>query len=85
MLGRRNSGFDNQKYLVEFKYYPNKEANKQKVLSMKAANAEELNQIRGYERDILEQFPQYKIVKAVVYIAGNPGCCDSLKHIDNLP
>jgi hypothetical protein len=40
---------------------------------MKEANAGELNQIRGYERDILEQFPQYKIVKAVVYIAGNPG------------
>lgn len=73
MLGRRNSGFDKRKYLVEFKYFSNTEAEKQKLLSIEQARQEELNQICGYEKDILAQFPQYEIIKAVIYIAGNKG------------
>ena len=73
MLGKRGSGFDRKKYLLEFKYFTNKEANRDKVLGMTQPRDEDVARVKGYGKDILAQFPEYEIVEAVVYIAGNKG------------
>lgn len=73
MLGKPGSDFDKQKYLIEFKYFTNTEAEKQKILNMTGPEQAELDQIAGYERDILAQFPGYEITKGIIYIAGNKG------------
>lgn len=73
MTGRRKGGFDNKKYMVEFKYFSNTSADKQKIMSMETPAQEDVSQIKGYADDSLRQFPGYEIVLAVVYIAGNKG------------
>jgi hypothetical protein len=73
MLGKRGSGFDRRKYVLEFKYFPNTEADKQKVLCITSPREEDVIRVKGFGADILARFPEYELVEAVVYIAGNKG------------
>ena len=73
MRGRRNSGFDDRKYMLEFKYFSNTEVDRQKIISMQEVRKKEIQQIQGYAGDSRAQFPGYEVVMAVIYIAGNKG------------
>ncbi|MFH0924253.1 MAG: PD-(D/E)XK nuclease domain-containing protein, partial [bacterium] len=73
MLGKFHTKYKHQKFLVEFKHYSNKEGNKLKILRFKNAQKEDIDQVKGYEQDILKQFPYFKIRSYVIYIVGNKG------------
>ncbi|MFH0924140.1 MAG: AAA family ATPase [bacterium] len=73
MLGKFHTRYRHQKYLVEFKYYSNTEGNKLKVLKSKKPKKEDIEQVKGYEQDILRQFPYFKIRSYLIYIMGNKG------------
>ncbi|MFH0926109.1 MAG: AAA family ATPase [bacterium] len=73
MLGKFHTKYKHQKFLVEFKYYSNKEGNKLKVLGFKKAKKEDIDQVKRYEKDILKQFLYFKIRSYVIYIVGNKG------------
>jgi hypothetical protein len=58
--------------VVEFKYFKAKEAKRVKALA--AARGEDVQQVKGYARDIHAQFPHFKMRTYVVYIAANKVC-----------
>ncbi|MFH0926006.1 MAG: PD-(D/E)XK nuclease domain-containing protein, partial [bacterium] len=73
MLGKFHTQYKHQKFLIEFKHFNNTEGKKWKILGLKKARKEELEQVKGYEQDILKQFPYFKIRSYVIYIVGNKG------------
>ncbi|MFH0924991.1 MAG: PD-(D/E)XK nuclease domain-containing protein [bacterium] len=71
MLGKYHTQYRHQKYLVEFKHYSNREGTKLKILKIRKPRQEDIKQIKGYEQDILKQFPYFKIRSYIIYILGN--------------
>ncbi|MDR0988410.1 MAG: ATP-binding protein [Prevotellaceae bacterium] len=70
--GVPGTSFHNDCRVVEFKYFKAKEAKRVKALA--AARNEDVQQVKGYARDIQAQFPHFKMRTYVVYIAANKVC-----------
>jgi hypothetical protein len=70
--GMLGTSFHNDCRVVEFKYFKAKEA--AKVRALKAAREEDVEQVKGYARDIHTQFPDFKVRTYVTYIAANKVC-----------
>jgi hypothetical protein len=70
--GVPGTSFHNDCRVVEFKYFKAKEAKRVKALA--AARGEDVEQVKGYARDIQAQFPHFKMRTYVVYIAANKVC-----------
>jgi hypothetical protein len=71
MLGRPESAWHNQKWVVEFKYQPKN--SKQKITDLTAPEPADIAQVKGYAQHILASFPEYQIHTAVCVVQGSAG------------
>jgi len=67
MLGKYHTEFSNLKWLVEFKHFSKAEAKAKKIAELEKPFDEDIKQILAYERDILKDFPDYKIKRHIIY------------------
>ena len=72
LTGIPGTDFHNDCRVVEFKYYKAKDT--AIVESLEAPVQEDIEQVNGYARDILAQFPKYRTKTYVVYIAAGKAC-----------
>ena len=72
LTGMPGTDFHNDCRVVEVKYHKASEA--AWVESLTAPVPEHVGQVNGYARDILAQFPKYKLQTYVVYIAAGKAC-----------
>ena len=72
LTGIPGTDFHNDCRVVEFKYYKAKDT--AIVESLEAPVQEDIEQVNGYARDILAQFPKYRMKTYVVYIAAGKAC-----------
>ncbi|MDR0894562.1 MAG: PD-(D/E)XK nuclease domain-containing protein, partial [Prevotellaceae bacterium] len=72
LTGRPGTSFHNDCRVVEFKYFRSREAKTVKALT--AARKEDIEQVKGYARDINAHFPNFQMRTYVVYIAANKVC-----------
>ncbi|MBK8803944.1 MAG: AAA family ATPase [Fibrobacteres bacterium] len=71
MLGRPETEYRNQKWIVEFKHFPNSSGKTPSDFTVPDPQA--VAQAEGYKRDTLAQFPQYQVRTAVCMTVGNQG------------
>lgn len=71
ITGRPGTAYHKNKQIVEFKYFPAKEA--KRILPLAEPSAADAEQVCRYAADAQEMFPDFKIRKYVIYIAGNKG------------
>lgn len=71
MTGIPGTPYHGDKQIVEFKYYPSKDAPKIRKLS--GPTPTDVEQINAYANDMLVDFPYLKISKYVIYVMGNKG------------
>ena len=67
LLGKYHTEFKNMKYVVEFKHFSKLEAQKLKIATIKEPFEDEIEQVTGYANDILATFPDYNIIKFIIY------------------
>ena len=72
LTGIPGTDFHNDCRVVEFKYYKAKDT--AIVESLETPVLEDIEQVNGYARDILAQFPKYRMKTYVVYIAAGKAC-----------
>ena len=73
MTGKYKTPYENMRYLVEFKHYSVKEAQRKQLDKLESPFSDELAQLEKYESDILMTFPQNRITKFVIYTIGSQG------------
>ena len=73
MLGKFHTRYKHQKFLIEFKHYKHKEADRLGTLKLKQPQKEHIEQVKRYEADVQRMFPYFKIRTYIIYIAGNRG------------
>lgn len=71
MTGRPGTVYHNQKEIVELKYFTAKKSGI--IKNLEAPSPDDVEQVKGYARDILKQFPAYRIRKYVIYVMANKG------------
>lgn len=71
ITGRPGTSYHKNKQIVEFKYFPSKEA--KHILSIDAPRVEDVEQVCRYAADAKELFPDFHIRQFVVYVAANKG------------
>lgn len=71
ITGRPGTSYHKNKQIVEFKYFPSKEA--KRILALEAPHTEDVDQVRRYAADAKEIFPEFHIRKFVIYVAANKG------------
>lgn len=71
ITGRPGTAYHKNKQIVEFKYFPAKES--KRILSLTEPSLADAEQVSRYADDAQEMFPDFKIRKYVIYIAGNKG------------
>ena len=73
-VGKFHTDFAKLRYVIEFKYYSNAETKKKKDFiknfKLKAKDSEQIN---GYCKGLLQEYPEAKIRKYVIYCFGNQG------------
>ena len=72
-LGRPGSNFDNKAWVVEFKHFSVKEAERVGLMEWKEARTEDADQVRGYAVDLERVHPHMKTLCMVFYTAGPKG------------
>ena len=72
LTGIPGTDFHNDCRVVEFKYYKAKDT--AIVESLETPVQEDIEQVNDYARDILAQFPKYRMKTYVVYIAAGKAC-----------
>jgi len=73
MLGKPDSAYANQKFVMEFKYAPAKGDEKKNWLKLDAPLPADIEQVNRYAEDIHHEFPQFTVRKYIVYIVGRKG------------
>ncbi|WP_455638839.1 AAA family ATPase [Parabacteroides sp.] len=71
ITGRPGTSYHKNKQIVEFKYFPSKEA--KRILALEAPHTEDVDQVRRYAADAKEIFPEFHIRRFVIYVAANKG------------
>jgi hypothetical protein len=71
MLGRPEGKWRNQKWMVEFKYYPKNSCVKVEDLTQPDPKA--VAQVKGYAADLKQSFPSFHIRTAVCMVQGAAG------------
>ncbi len=71
LLGRPDSIYKNQKWIVEFKYLS--KSNKAKLTDFDSPPADAVAQVEGYKAQTLADFPQYTVHTAVCVVQGRDG------------
>lgn len=72
-LGSSHRKYKNLKFLIEFKYCSNENGKKRNILELAKPIDEDVQQVKRYEADIQNKFPQVNIRTYVIYIVGNTG------------
>jgi hypothetical protein len=71
MLGRPEREWRNQKWVVEFKYWPR--SSEQKLADLTDPDPADVAQVKAYAQDILVDFPDYVVRTAVCVVQGSAG------------
>ncbi|MCD8270173.1 MAG: ATP-binding protein [Parabacteroides sp.] len=71
ITGRPGTSYHKNKQIVEFKYFPSKEA--KRILALEAPHTEDVDQVRRYAADAKEIFPEFHIRRFVIYVTANKG------------
>lgn len=71
ITGRPGTTYHKNKQIIEFKYFPSKEA--KCVLTLENPHREDVEQVTRYAADAQELLPDFHIRKFVIYVAANKG------------
>ena len=71
ITGRPGTSYHRNKQIVEFKYFPSKEA--KRILALEEPNIEDVEQVCRYAVDAKELLPEFHIRQFVIYVAANKG------------
>lgn len=71
ITGRPGTAYHKNKQIVEFKYFPSKEA--KRILALEAPWQEDTEQVCRYAADAQDLFPDFNIRKFVIYVVANKG------------
>lgn len=71
ITGRPGTAYHKNKQIVEFKYFPSKEA--KRILALEAPWQEDTEQVCRYAADAQDLFPEFNIRKFVIYVVANKG------------
>jgi len=69
-IGRTDSQFKNQAFLIEFKHFPRKEGKRLNVLAWDAPQPAEVEQVTKYAKDINRRYPELSIRRHTIYTIG---------------
>lgn len=71
MLGRFDTVYRNNNFMIEFKYY--KKSQKREFDSINGALLNDIEQVKGYAQDAKRSFPNYNIRTFICYVNANNG------------
>lgn len=71
ITGRPGTAYHKNKQIVEFKYFPSKEA--KRILALEAPRQEDTEQVCRYVADAQDLLPDFNIRKFVIYVVANKG------------
>lgn len=71
ITGRPGTAYHKNKQIVEFKYFPSKEA--KRILALEAPQQEDTEQVCRYAADAQDLLPDFNIRKFVIYVVANKG------------